>query len=58
VASSAEGSAIPWWLQTVPFFDHDLVLIAPAPLGATLRSWLANSSFVRHDRAMPEPSRR
>ena len=26
--------------------------------GATLRSWWANSSFVRQDRAMPEPSRR
>jgi hypothetical protein len=25
---------------------------------ATLRWWLANSSFVRHDLAMPESSRR
>jgi hypothetical protein len=31
---------------------------SPTSPGATLRSWLAISSFVRHDRAMPEPSRR
>jgi hypothetical protein len=50
---------------TLPLLPKDDVLFGgkrlPRAKGipeATLRSWLANLSFVRHERTMPEPSRK